>query len=284
MTGIQYITESADLFEGVEKRIELVFDIHGHIPSSLRSLSNADITSILDAAKCAVLVKRTHTHFDAYILSESSLFVYDYKIIILTCGTTTLLCAVPVVIQAALVLGLTCVGCQFTRNTYLFPENQVYPHTSFMDECKYLDTHIPKMKNTFNSCNNTNSKIYSRSKYIWVCYQDSYYTALTKFKKIVYFNIKVMPNYIEKIRDVLTHLVDMYDDYIFTPCGYSLNGYKDDDYITIHVTPQSSCSYVSIEYTGNINISKYDDTLYDILNHFPCTKSDIETDLSCVDV
>lgn len=277
MTGNVVSSYNDDLFEGVEKRIELVFNEHTHIMSSLRSLTHEDISQILDAAKCTILVKKSLEDFDAYILSESSLFVYDYKVIILTCGTTSLLLSVPLIIQKAILLGLTCILCQFTRGDYLFPTNQNYPHTSFEEECKYLDTHVSSMNTKFVSSDNFNSKLYSKSKYIWITYedvyedvyQDVYKNLLNIFQKKVYFNIHVQSDYITQIRRLVGKIVDSYDDYIFTPCGYSLNGYKNNDYITIHITPQSACSYVSIEYTGSINIQKYTDEIYSIFHHMP---------------
>ena len=36
-------------------------------------------------------------------------------------------------------------------------------------------------------------------------------------------------------------------DFLFDPCGYSLNGLLFDAYVTIHVTPEDSFSYASFE-------------------------------------
>ena len=42
------------------------------------------------------------------------------------------------------------------------------------------------------------------------------------------------------------------DDFVFEPFGYSINAIKGMHYLTIHITPQASSSYVSIQ--ANINL------------------------------
>jgi S-adenosylmethionine decarboxylase len=39
----------------------------------------------------------------------------------------------------------------------------------------------------------------------------------------------------------------MVQEHCFEPCGYSANGLRDDAYWTIHITPESHCSYASFE-------------------------------------
>lgn len=86
------------VFEGSEKRIEIDFLPATGIASAadgLRSVGRAQLDAILDLAACCIVSARHGAAFDAYVLSESSLFVYPRKAILKTCGTTRLLAAVP---------------------------------------------------------------------------------------------------------------------------------------------------------------------------------------------
>lgn len=57
------------------------------------------------------------------------------------------------------------------------------------------------------------------------------------------------------------------DDFLFDPCGYSMNGVaKDGCYMTIHITPERACSYVSFE--SNVPVSKYDAVISRVLSTF----------------
>ena len=69
------------------------------------------------------------------------MFVYPFKIVLKTCGTTTLLKAIhPILNLARDECGLTELNNVFySRKNYFDPSKQLYPHTSFDDECKVLD-------------------------------------------------------------------------------------------------------------------------------------------------
>ena len=47
------------------------------------------------------------------------------------------------------------------------------------------------------------------------------------------------------------------DDYVFDPCGYSMNGVEDCGYMTIHITPEKGFSYASVELCGFVT-DKYE--------------------------
>ncbi|GAK62891.1 s-adenosylmethionine decarboxylase [Moesziomyces antarcticus] len=92
-------------FEGPEKLLELWFaeepaDVSAcQWPDAdarpgyfgLRTVPKAVWETMLDVVKCKVLSVIESSHVDAYLLSESSMFVFPHKLILKTCGTTTLL-------------------------------------------------------------------------------------------------------------------------------------------------------------------------------------------------
>lgn len=56
------------------------------------------------------------------------------------------------------------------------------------------------------------------------------------------------------------------DEFNFTPCGYSMNGLAKESYYTIHVTPETICSYASFE--TNISLPSYTKLINHVLSIF----------------
>lgn len=75
---------SAIGFEGYEKRLEISFFEPGVFADpggcGLRSLSKNQLDEILGPAQCTIVSSLKNDEVDSYVLSESSLFVYPYKI------------------------------------------------------------------------------------------------------------------------------------------------------------------------------------------------------------
>jgi S-adenosylmethionine decarboxylase len=107
---------------------------------------------MLDLVNCQVLSIVESEHVDAYLLSESSMFIFPHKLILKTCGTTTLLCGLPRILQiAATIAGFpqgstngpiqaaTPYRVFYSRKNFLFPDRQRGPHRSWRDEVKSLD-------------------------------------------------------------------------------------------------------------------------------------------------
>lgn len=141
-------------FEGPEKLLEIWFapDEH-HMPRAvpakgLRSIAYSAWEDMLDLVQCKILSHVTAEDLDAYLLSESSMFVYSHKIILKTCGTTTLLHGVARILELAHSIGLLkSLRDQpwrvfYSRKSFMFPDRQHRPHSSWAEEVKFLDTHF----------------------------------------------------------------------------------------------------------------------------------------------
>jgi S-adenosylmethionine decarboxylase len=98
-------------FEGPEKVLEIDF-APGHGPArGLREITRAQWDVILTEARCTILNSLSNDKLDSYVLSESSLFVYPLKMMLKTCGTTTLLRAVGPLLEVTEVSEWFFFGC-----------------------------------------------------------------------------------------------------------------------------------------------------------------------------
>ena len=76
------------------------------------------------------------------------------------------------------------------------------------------------------------------------------------------------------------------DDYVFEPCGYSMNSMEGAGFATIHITPEDGFSYASFEVsnyaTSSLDINKLVSTVVDIFNPGKMTVAlTVDTNLPC---
>ncbi|KAA8529245.1 hypothetical protein F0562_033956 [Nyssa sinensis] len=261
------LAASAIGFEGYEKRLEISFfepsifaDPEG---KGLRSLSKAQLDEILEPAECTIVSSLSNGHVDSYVLSESSLFVYPYKIIIKTCGTTKLLLSIPPILKLADALSLTVQSVRYTRGSFNFPGAQSFPHRNFSEEVTVLNSYFGKL------CSGSNAYVMGSTDKLqkWhvysasagsICSLDPVYTlemcmtGLDRGKSSVFYKSQsgsaaVMTNN-SGIRKILPH--SKVCDFEFDPCGYSMNAIEGAAISTIHVTPEDGFSYASFEAVG----------------------------------
>ncbi|OZJ01811.1 hypothetical protein BZG36_05166 [Bifiguratus adelaidae] len=119
----------------------LLYDTRG---TGLRKIDRAIWEDMLSIVKCTVLSVIGNESCDAYLLSESSMFIYPHKLILKTCGTTTLLAALPRILQ----IGKSMCGFEkiyrvfYSRKCYMFPHKQIGMHRKWKDEVAWLDEHF----------------------------------------------------------------------------------------------------------------------------------------------
>jgi S-adenosylmethionine decarboxylase len=121
----------------------------------LKAVSAETWKGMLDLVNCKVLSVVESEQVDAYLLSESSMFVFPHKLILKTCGTTTLLLGLRRMLRIAAVdagfpshtncsledikTAATPYRVFYSRKNFLFPDKQHGPHRSWKQEVKYLD-------------------------------------------------------------------------------------------------------------------------------------------------
>lgn len=308
-------------FEGPEKTLEVVFrkkgDTEGPKPvlpngvvgqgsrnMGLRSLSQDDIDVICSRARVTILSRISNAYLDAYVLSESSLFIYPYMLVLKTCGTTTLLRCISVLIDMGKKMGLEIDWVGYSRKNFNFPGDQSWPHQSFHQELEYLYSHR-------NLCDRLDGNGYTlgpvTSDHWFVYVADhtirslSLETDTDRVLNIMMFdidedvaNLFYYKNYetavegeskddeVKRISKEQSHKsgIDalcpgaIMDARAFEPCGYSMNAILFRSYSTIHITPESGSSYVSFE--TNQKVSSYNALIKNVLRTF-CPKRFVMT-------
>lgn len=153
--------DSSTAFEGPEKLLEVWFSDSpsslpvATAPAGLKAVPADAWKDMLDLVNCKVLSIVESAHVDAYLLSESSMFVFPHKLVLKTCGTTTLLSGLPRILEIAALkanfphqvadqiagTGTFAIPYRvfYSRKNFLFPDRQRGPHRSWRDEVKSLD-------------------------------------------------------------------------------------------------------------------------------------------------
>ncbi|OMO93703.1 S-adenosylmethionine decarboxylase [Corchorus capsularis] len=257
---------SAIGFEGYEKRLEISFFEPGLFVDpegkGLRALSKAQLDEILGPAECTIVSSLSNKQVDSYVLSESSLFVYPYKIIIKTCGTTKLLLAIPPILRLADSLSLAVKSVRYTRGSFIFPGAQPYPHRNFSEEVAILDSYFGKLgagSHAYVMGGHDKEKwhVYSASAETVVSSGPIYtvemcLTGLDREMASVFFKDQSGSAAIMTINSGIRKILPNSEicDFEFDPCGYSMNAIEGAAVSTIHVTPEDGFSYASFEAVG----------------------------------
>lgn len=232
------------LFEGSEKKVEVVVN---HTFPSLRSLGQDFWAGVVSKANATLLSFMSNASCDAYLLSESSLFVWDHRFLMLTCGITTLVDATIHVLEQIPDQAIAF-ACYQRKNEYL-------PHlqkSTFEQDLRRLRQHLSGQALRLGNLDSHHCYIFHTHKRYEAPPNDC-------TSELLMYHIQGdVAEYLlgpHQTRDEIRQHLQLdqllpgfqLDDYVFAPFGYSLNALNDSHYATIHITPQSDISYVSFE-------------------------------------
>ncbi|MFW6334364.1 MAG: hypothetical protein ACOC0W_03760 [Desulfosalsimonas sp.] len=259
-------------FEGPEKKLELILS---EPDSRLRSNEDGRWNSVVHASGAEIVSSISSQSMDAYLLSESSLFVWDDRVLMITCGTTTLVRAVPELIRAI----------ERDRIAFFFYErkNLMYPQaqpSDFEADVAGLAELFEGKSYRLGPANHDHVHIFYASapdkknagapaeqeeddETLELLMHDLDPSVLNAF----------MPKSGEKSSDIeaRTGIDRLYpdminDSFMFEPYGYSMNRISGEQYATIHVTPEEDGSYASFE--TNVPEDRYSERIRQILDIF----------------
>jgi len=298
------IREYTGVFEGPEKTLEVCFRKKDEdatlAPESgarvgLRRLTRNNLDRICARARCTILSSVSNQYLDAYVLSESSLFVYPYMLVLKTCGTTTLLRCIALLIDFGRKLGLEIDWVGYSRKNFNFPGDQSFPHQSFYQELEYLDSHR-NLSERLDGHGYTLGPVNSDHWFVFVAdhtiRSQSLELDTDRVLNIMMFDIdedvgnlfyyNKYPKKDGENKDDETARISqdqtvksginalcpgaIIDSRAFEPCGYSMNAILFRSYSTIHITPESGSSYVSFE--TNQKVASYKSLISNVIRTF----------------
>lgn len=266
------------LFEGPEKKLIVDFCVSRSNPRGLLNVTADQWQEMLDLAGCKILSSLCDDSVHSYVLSESSLFVYPFQVTIKTCGTTTLLRCIPKMLEFANAQKLAVRFVTYCRKNFMFPAKQLFPHVSFDAEVATLQEHFENAGDAHILGPVTGEHWYlyladftdadpadERHQILEIMMTELDNDVMSLFHKS---DTSLPAKELTQFLNLDTLLPNAKtDEFFFDPCGYSLNAIADGFYYTIHITPESTHSYVSFE-TNVEYLSSFDELIKKVVATF----------------
>jgi S-adenosylmethionine decarboxylase len=243
-------------FEGSEKKAEILIDTNQL--SLLTDLRDEFWSKLVNSSQAKILSSIKNEQCKAFLLSESSLFVWHDRLLIITCGETQLVKAVEYFIKALgvqVILQLT-----YQRKNEYFSKAQP---SCFGDDIKKLSHYLPGKAYRFGEMDNHHNYVFHLNNNDNNCNNDLNHNNEVTYELLAYQISEQASEHLTQphlsaeaiqaflcIAEMLPNFI--IDDHVFQPYGYSLNAIKGDKYLTIHITPQAESSYISFQ--SNIDI------------------------------
>ena len=251
------------MFEGSEKKVEIIFSPNS---SSLLNKNENFWRKIVKAGKADIISCSKFPKAHAYILSESSLFIWPHRLVLITCGKTVLVKSFIKILNSFSMDDISL--CFFQRKNEFFPQIQ---KSSFQKDIKQIQKKINGNSYRFGAFHDHHFFLFhSESDFI----PD---TEDQTLEALIYGSQNIQDTSVETISYLKKSLNEFFpgfeiQDHFFKPLGYSLNAVKQEFYYTIHITPEQSFFYISFE--TNIKESSIQILTDKILNIFKPLKFD----------
>jgi len=224
-------------YEGSEKRLEITSSLN------LLEFDSSFWQEMVKQAGAYIISQVENDQLKAFLLSESSLFVWKNRLLLITCGETHLL-------QASLyfqkhVQRQQITSLLFQRHQAHYPEKQ---KSSFQQDSLQLQKELKGDSHHW-------SEDYCGDIFLFGNNQQNYATKnilmLHDLRGAFFQQLqhgKVEAKDVASQLQLAKHFNDFnIDQHSFEPKGYSLNAIDAQRYFTLHITPEKQSSYISFE-------------------------------------
>ncbi|WP_286232827.1 adenosylmethionine decarboxylase [Thalassotalea sediminis] len=237
-------------FEGSVKKAEIIV-AHNNI-NLLTDFDEAFWRKLVACCEAHILSSIKNDVCHAYLLSESSLFVWSNRLLILTCGTTSLVKSVEFFLQN--------IDAKQIKHLLYQRKNEYLAHA----QSSYFGQDINQLQQYVNGKAMRFGHLDSHHNYVYHLINDYVADPIDKTYELLAYQISDNASHTLSAENItakairsflqLDKLIPQFDtdDFVFDPYGYSLNAINNNEYFTIHVTPQAGSSYISFE--SNLNL------------------------------
>ncbi len=226
------------MFEGSEKKIEVVFSANS---PSLFEKPTGFWKKLVASCGAEIISCSKFPKIHSYILSESSLFVWSHRLVLITCGKTALSKSFIKILKNFPKDSIEI--CFFQRKNEFFPQNQ---KSCFHKDLKKIKNKIPGKAYRFGPLHDHHFFLFHTETDFVPDKKDQTLEVLIYDSEIFKDNSPETISYLKKKLEKAFSGFEI-QEHFFTPLGYSLNAVRDHLYYTVHITPEQTFFYISFE-------------------------------------
>ena len=226
-------------YEGTEKRLEIILK-----ENELLQLPEQFWKKMVAQAGAYILSKIENKHVCAYLLSESSLFIWKNRLLLITCGNTHLVKAAQFFQKK---IGKERIqSLLFHRHHPIQPELQ---KSNFAQDSVLLNTDL--QGGTQHWHGKYRGDLFFFGELANDALNNKQILMLHGLSGRFARRLQTGEASSKQIESTLA-LADFFpqliiDQFTFSPKGYSLNAITENNYLTIHITPEKLSTYLSLE-------------------------------------
>lgn len=226
------------MFEGSEKKLEIIFSKNS---PKLRSLPEKFWNGVVNVCGASIISRVEFSDVTSFLLSESSLFLWDHRLVMITCGKTELPLSFFKMLKGISKDYIELLF--FQRKNEFFPQSQ---KSAFSQDIKQIQKKVKGQSYQFG---------FLHDHHFFLFHTENAYTPEPEdqtLEILMYDSRNLQVFSPQKVKELKKELLCIFpgfeiQDHFFSPPGYSANAIRGSEYYTVHITPDRPFFYISFE-------------------------------------